>query len=112
MKFKKLITLFLIFLSNDKLKAQPSYLAPVGNQRVEVNSELRRKEYENRINEVLTWSSNQANFDKIISNDFTIVAAKLALRQDTQSCSNKIISLMSKMEPGQKGSGPFGCSLS
>jgi len=107
MTFKILITLFLIFLSNDKLKAQPSYLAPVGNQRVEVNSELRRKEYENRINEVLTWSSNQANFDKIISIDFTIVAAKLALRQDTQSCSNKIISLMSKMEPGQKGSGPF-----
>jgi hypothetical protein len=71
--------------------AQPSYLAPVGNQRVEVNSELKRKEYENRINEVLAWSSNQANFDNKINSDSSTDAAKLALRQDTQLCSNKII---------------------
>ena len=107
MKLKLLLTVLTGLICYGVVQAQPSYLAPVFSQRVEPSAGVRRKAYEERINEVLVWSAHRTSADKLGNPDLASIAARLALGQDAQYCSKQLIDLMSKQDPGQKGTGPF-----
>ncbi|HTO04178.1 MAG TPA: hypothetical protein VL069_10780 [Opitutus sp.] len=88
-------------LSAVSLVAQPSATGPVPTGAVVELADQRRAEYFNRIDEVLTWRAGLAKPGEVI-NDMATVAAKLALREETDRCSRSVIEIMK--EPG---SGPF-----
>ena len=76
MKLKLLLTVLTGLICYGVVQAQPSYLAPVFSQRVEPSAGVRRKTYEERINEVLVWSAHRTSADKLGNPDLASIAAR------------------------------------
>ncbi len=82
--------------------AQPSATGPMPSTAVVPGADQRRSAYDARIAEVLSWRAGLVKTADGPSADLAAVAAKLALRQDPEWCSQSVIAAMK--EPG---SGPF-----
>jgi len=92
-----------IFLSSAVLlsvpaSAQPSFEAPPPDMGVVEDASLRREQYLQRVNEVITW---RAGFD-VENMGMATISAKLLLGRDLEACSGRVIELMQT-----PGSGPF-----
>lgn len=82
--------------------AQPSATGPMPSTAVVQGADHRRAAYDARIAEVLHWRADQVKTADGPSADLAAVAAKLALRQDAEWCSQSVIAAMK-----DPGSGPF-----
>jgi hypothetical protein len=76
------------------LHAQPSFTAPAPMPSVIDDASLRRAAYLARVQEVLTWRAGHAKPGEPATMGLQEIAAKLALRQDAEACSARLIELM------------------
>ena len=74
--------------------AQPANTGPVPPPLRSADESVRRAEYRGRIREVLTWRAAMAKPADPASLGLAEIAAKLALRQDAEACSERLIELM------------------
>lgn len=89
-----LITTIVFAVCVAGLAAQPSFVGPSPASGTSAKSSVLRAAYLVRTQEVLDWRSSLLKKDDPKSGGLTEVAAKLALRQDAEWCSSKVIELM------------------
>ena len=76
------------------LSAQPSFTGPAPVPTVIADAGLRRAAYIGRVQEALTWRASQAKPGDPTTIGLQEIAAKLALRQDAEACSARLVELM------------------
>lgn len=82
--------------------AQPSFEAPAPRISTVPDADARRAAYHARIDEVLAWRAGRVKADDPATLDMAAIAIKLALGEDIDLCSQRVVELM--REPG---TGPF-----
>ena len=102
MKSFFLSTLWLAAVTAGILSAQPSFTGPVPSTAPVADASVRRANYLDRVDEVLTWRLAQLKPTDALLPDMAAIAAKLARHEDADLCSRSVIAQMK--EPG---SGPF-----
>ena len=86
------------------VSAQPAFDAPAPSGEVMADASLRRAAYLQRVNEVLEWKAGDRRVatDDPANLDMATIATKLALGQDVEQCSARVIEIMK-----DPGTGPF-----
>ena len=75
------------------VSAQPAFDAPAPSGEVMADASLRRAAYLQRVNEVLEWKAGDRRVatDDPANLDMATIATKLALGQDVEQCSARVI---------------------
>ena len=94
MKFFHSILSPLCFLAVVAAEAQPSFSGPAPVPTVINNAADRRAAYLARVQEVITWRSSLVKPDDPATFGLAEITTKLALRQDAEACSARLIELM------------------
>lgn len=84
----------MILLGGAVLRAQPSFTAPAPVSRVIDDAAERRAAYLARVDEAIRWRVELAKPGEAATLGLPEIAAKLALRQDAERCSARLVELM------------------
>jgi hypothetical protein len=86
----------ILLLASSFAQAQPAYTAPAPTPTIVTDASLRREAYLARVNEVLTWRAGLPKPGEPATLGLAEIAAKLALRQDAEACSARLVELMKR----------------
>jgi hypothetical protein len=102
MKSRFLSALVLAAAATLPALAQPSFVAPPPPTAPVADASLRLAAYHARIDEVMRWRADQVDRNKPAAIDMAAIAIKLALNEDLDLCSERVLELMK-----DPGTGPF-----
>src|SRR3954465_12719819 len=96
MNSSRLVPLVMFVLGAMTARAQPSFVAPAPVPRVISDESDRQAAYRSRIDEVLTWRASLGKRDDPKTIGLAEIVAKLAMHEDADACSARLIELLQK----------------